>query len=378
MGKRGGANHRISRLAGWAIGVFLLVVGVQGLMAGQWLAGFVTVGLALAVSPLLWRNLQQRAGTGLINGVRVILVLALLAVLGQTVDVDRDESPKPPPTNTPPSTPGSNKPARSSSLPSDNEASGRGRGFRMAENDVLADTFEVKHQLIGNRLTLALKTDLGDAASVMVTVSRTYREAGSNDAYSIAYVDQKSTVGAWRSEHAIELDNAAWKRELENQQRAMARAGEPFMISEIAEDVEVAFVVPVHQNPPLRRFNSNLRGTVVMERAGIRTIERRESISYPLPAAGNVGRDAFGDPWNLSVQTTYRASGDLPLVDDPDPEDPLAAIASMRWLPAGDSFTVLASKTLDGVVWYNVRTETGKWWINGTALLGKDLRTPPG
>lgn len=245
------------------------------------------------------------------------------------------------------------------------------RPFRMSGNQIITDTFDVRYDLRDGRLTLALDSDLGDAAKLMVSVSRIYQERGSDERYPIDYFSEQSTVGAWREPRTISLNHDAWKQEIEQRQRVLAAAGEPFTVSRIADDIEIRFVVPVNQEPPFERLNANLTGSVVKQSGNLRIVEREVASRYPIDAT-NIGQTRFADPLRLVNETTYRASGELPLVPDIDPPDPVAAIASIRRMIPGEEFTVLETTNRRNTPWYRVRTRLGEGWINSTALLGQE------
>ncbi len=246
------------------------------------------------------------------------------------------------------------------------------RPFRILDNQIVTDTFDVRYDLRDGRLTIALATDLGDAAKLMVGVSRSYWEQGSEEEYSVDYFSEQSTVGAWREPRTIRLDNDAWKREIEQRQRVLAAAGEPFTVSRIADNIDIGFVVPVNQEPPFERFNANLTGVVVTQSGNLRIVRPEVAVPYPIDAT-NVGQTRFADPVNLASERTYRASGEIPLVPEIDPPDPIAAIASIRRLSPGEEFTVLEITLRRSTPWYRVRTPLGEGWINSTALLGQEI-----
>lgn len=246
------------------------------------------------------------------------------------------------------------------------------RQFRMSGNQIVTDTFDVRYDLRDGRLTLALDSDLGDGAELMVSVSRIYQELGSDEQYPIDYFSARSTVGAWREPRTISLDHDGWKREIEQRQRVFTAAGEPFTVSRIADDIEISFVVPVNQEPPFEPWNANLTGSVVRQHRNLRIVESRVLARYPIDAT-NVGQTRFADPLNLANETTYRTSGGVPLVADIDPPDPIAAIASVRRLNQGEEFTVLKRTSRGNTPWYHVRTHLGEGWINSVALLGQEI-----
>ena len=63
---------------------------------------------------------------------------------------------------------------------------------------VVCNTFEMKYKVSGKTLELSLDTDLPDNSVLMVSVSRSYREAGTSTRYSHDYFSERSTVGKWR------------------------------------------------------------------------------------------------------------------------------------------------------------------------------------
>lgn len=252
------------------------------------------------------------------------------------------------------------------------ESRQQARPFRITGGQIVTDTFDVRYDLRDGRIALALDTDLGDAAKLMVSVSRIYRKRGSDEQYPVSYFSQGSTVGAWREPRTITLDHEAWNREIEFRQRALAAAGEPFTVSRIADDIEISFVVPVNQEPPFERLNANLTGAVVKQRGNLRIVEREVPVRYPIDAS-NIGQTRFADLLNLATGTTYRASRQVPLTPDIDPPDPIAAAASIRQLSPGHEFTVLETTSRGNTPWYRVRTHLGEGWINSTALLGQEI-----
>jgi len=252
------------------------------------------------------------------------------------------------------------------------EVTSEPRPFRIINNQIVTDIFDVRCDLRDDRMTIVLDTDLGDAAILMVSVSRSYWEHGSDEEYPVDYFSEKSTVGAWREPRTIKLDHHAWKREIEELQRVLASAGEPFTVARIADDIEISFVVPVNQEPPFERLNANLTGDAVTQSGNLRIVQREISIHYPIDAK-DIGQTRFADPLGLTSGTTYRASGEVPLGPEIDPSDPIAAIASIRRLSPGEEFTVLEIRRRHNMSRYRVRTRLGEGWINSTALLGQEI-----
>jgi hypothetical protein len=82
----------------------------------------------------------------------------------------------------------------------------------MTGNQIVTDTFDVRYDLRDGGLAVVLDTDLGDAAKLMVSVSRSYWERGSDEEYPVDYFSESSIVGAWRDPRTITLDHDTWKR----------------------------------------------------------------------------------------------------------------------------------------------------------------------
>ena len=165
--------------------------------------------------------------------------------------------------------------------------------FRMSGNQILVDQFDVKHQLRGNELTLALHTDLGDSTKIEVTVSGYYKPPGHHRRYPVHYFRESSTVGAWRNPRVIELDHDAWKRELAERRQVLAALERPMTESFVADDIEIRFLVPVEQSPPFEARNSNLSGAAVLVRPNYRVMLWRTTTRFPTHSAhGNAGPES--------------------------------------------------------------------------------------
>lgn len=220
---------------------------------------------------------------------------------------------------------------------------------------------------------LGLLSDLGDETTLMVSVSRTYQEKGSSERYPVEYFAEQSTVGAWRQNRSISLDHDAWKGELEQRQRALAAAGEPFTVSRISDSIEISFVVPVNQDPPFESWNANLVGQAVTQSGNLRIVEDEIMLAEPIDDQ-RIGQTRFAAPLGLEVRITYSSSREVPLVPEIEPADPMAAHEAIRLLEPSEPFTVLEVRKRNGAPWYRVRTRIGEGWINSTALLGQELR----
>ena len=218
-----------------------------------------------------------------LNGIRCrwtgsLLVLLLAAAACQPVpDPTAEQDREAPPTADLSS-------GETDSLASDaraDDASSVRPGRILADGTIIADTFDVRYQLSGETLTVALNTDLPDQTILDVHVSRTYRKQGGSEDYPLDYFGQQSTVGEWRRSHTIRIDNAAWRAELED----VASAGEPFEVASIGPDIELSLTVPINQEEPYQEGNQNLRGRAVTLSTWGRIVRRELSIPDPLAAA---------------------------------------------------------------------------------------------
>ena len=246
---------------------------------------------------------------------------------------------------------------------------------------IVCNKFKLVSKLTGNTLHLAVDTDLPDSTEVMVRVSRTYIEKGSKETYSVDYLNEKSTVGKWKSNHTVSIDSTTWKRLLREKQELMSRLGSGFDVASISDKIGVAMVVPVNQaDPRFGKWNSQLAGNAVST-SGLRVVKDEVEIPYPLDSPP-VGQSPFPNlnPLELENNQTYIVSKRTPLMPSPNPPNPLAALKQMKYIPAGGSFEVLDKWGKKGGPWYRVRASyasggvIGAGWINSAALLGQKLK----
>lgn len=156
---------------------------------------------------------------------------------------------------------------------------------------IRCDQFELRAEFEPNgtdtlrRLRVSIETDLPDNTNLMVSVRRTFRKSASGDEYSIDYLDEKSTVAAWRESKVIELDQSKWQAKLDERRSTLQRLGESFNILDLNRSVTVSFVVPVNQSD--KRFglrNANLSGAAVETSSGLRVVRRESNLEWPVTA----------------------------------------------------------------------------------------------
>jgi hypothetical protein len=118
--------------------------------------------------------------------------------------------------------------------------------------------------------------------------------------------------------------------------------------------------------------NGYVLGTYVREGSVLAQQKTSVSIFAQVAAAKNAI-----DVEALVVGRSYVLSRQTLLMPDPDPADPTAALALVKNVPAGSTFSVLGKQTVSEILWYQVRTTLGgnaTGWFKSTALLGQDLQ----
>lgn len=150
------------------------------------------------------------------------------------------------------------------------------------DESVIAEKFEIKQRLKGDRLYLSLDTDLPDFPDIWVTVHRDFWQVGRFRNYSINYFKEKSTVDKWRGEREIVVDNDVWKKSLKANQEKMKRNLSPYVIERISDEIIITMVIGANQTDPrMGERNSNLEGKAVVKGA-FPIIRREVKISFPV------------------------------------------------------------------------------------------------
>ena len=145
---------------------------------------------------------------------------------------------------------------------------------------IVCDRFELRWELDGEDLLLAIDTDLPDEGELSVSVSRSYYEIGNDTEYARDYLSVFEPVSRWREPRRIPLDADAWRADLAAHQSRMAeiaaaerQAGVPaedtvaFEVASIADDVEIRAVLHLNQDDPRfgGRGNPNFSGTATSQ-----------------------------------------------------------------------------------------------------------------
>ena len=153
---------------------------------------------------------------------------------------------------------------------------------------IVCDLFELRWELDGTDLLLAIDTDLPDEGELSVSVGRTYYESGSDDAYSRDYFSEFELVSRWREPRRIGLDADAWKADLTAHQNRMAGIGDDlaFEIARIEDSINIRAVLHINQDDPRfgGRGNPSLSGeaTSRMGNGDSVLVESEASTEFPL------------------------------------------------------------------------------------------------
>ena len=212
---------------------------------------------------------------------------------------------------------------------------------------IVCDRFELRWELDGTDLLLAIDTDLPDEGELSVSVGRTYYEVGSDDAYARDYFSEFEPVARWREPRRIPLDADAWKADLTAHQNEMAALGAyvAFEVGNIEDSVEIRAVLHLYQDDP--RFggsrNPNLSGEATSGTGDRVLVEAEASFEFPLdgpPPARRSGRAPYD---GLLEGESYRLSEETPLMPELEPADPWEALERVVELPAGSGVKPIPS-----------------------------------
>lgn len=260
-----------------------------------------------------------------------------------------------------------------------------------SERGVVSNRFALKWNLVGNRLSLEIDTDLPDAAEVIVSVDRRYYQVGSTEAYSRSYFSEKARISKWRTPQPVHIDDEAWKADLKAHQENMAKISSDvaFDIDRIDDQILVRAVI--HVNQPDQRFggrgNPKLSGAAVSRMGGSKNwkiVEDQKEIELPLtgirPAkkARNVPFDGLrkGETYRLLAKTPLMATGPNS-VSGSSLEETMKALSKTLYVPAGRIVRVVRIDRSNGPnPWYNVEVigdDSVTGWINSIALMPKGV-----
>ena len=257
----------------------------------------------------------------------------------------------------------------------------------IAQAQVVCDQFEPKAALDGMFLSAWLETDLPDSTNITVTVSRSYRAldklSGSVNQYPVNYSYSRAKVRDWRNPRRIELDNALWRRTVDDTEQKAAALGFPSEIRGVATDIRVSFVVPISQEDP--RFgprNEKLEGKKVRIYNDRRNVSAEQRLRFPLtpakaqqPAHSSLPSAAEPRPRTEGPRfgTRYQVAGGFSIY-----EQRSSAAARNIEVPAEGLLTVLSVDRRDPESsWYQVQVQSadgadlGQGWISGTELASR-------
>lgn len=226
--------------------------------------------------------------------------------------------------------------------------------------------FNIDHSLHGNTMNISLKTDLPDDIKVTLSVSRSYWEKGNSSEYSVDYMSEQSTIGNWKKEHKILINNEKWKSDLASKQQELSAVGLGFDVDRVSDSIEIYAVVP-YSNDPYPNFK---------EKKLV-----KDEIKIYLPIGRTVAKESvYANYQSLEQGKTYSISKTTPLMQEFESSDAMAAIDKMKELISGNRITILSIKEKNSNPWYEVnvtdkkRNKIGEGWINSTALIGQEIR----
>ena len=163
---------------------------------------------------------------------------------------------------------------------------------------IVCDLFELRWELAGDELLLAVDTDLPDEGELSVSVGRSYFRIGSETADSRDYLSVFEPVSRWRQPRRVRLDPDKWRADLAAHQKRMEEIdaasiedgtfGLPpmaFEVARIADHVEIHAFLHAKQDDP--RFggqgNPNLSGSATkVDENGRVLAEAWASFEFPL------------------------------------------------------------------------------------------------
>lgn len=235
-----------------------------------------------------------------------------------------------------------------------------------AEYSKTFSQFRVKSSLNGNSLNLSIASDLPDNIKVSLSVSRSYWQKDNPSEYSLDYLSEQSTIGQWRSNRTISLDNEMWKAKLAAHQKELAPLGLGFEVDKILDSISIYAVVTLSNNP-FPNFKEKGMG--------------RHEISIYFPLDGNFENQIrYGNYESLEVGKTYSISTITPLMPELNPSDPIAAMNKIIELKPKSRIKILSVNSISNTPWYEVKAfhqnnkAIGSGWINSNALIGQELR----
>jgi hypothetical protein len=133
---------------------------------------------------------------------------------------------------------------------------------------IAASKFEPITELKDGELTLGLETDLPDSTTVMWRAYRPYvREIGGEKLdYSVSLGSGRTTVGELKKGWRIDVSEATFKRLFAEQRAQVEARHQSFRVHQVGKELMISLIVPIDQNPPFAKLNSNLKGPMVIEK----------------------------------------------------------------------------------------------------------------
>ncbi|PRP98558.1 hypothetical protein [Enhygromyxa salina] len=222
--------------------------------------------------------------------------------------------------------------------------------------------FEATAEFEDGHLHVDLKTDLPEDVEVSITVTRDYTEVGSEETYSLDYLDDDSKVADWTTGRDFDLSNTAALERFEEKREEWAAMGIDKEINRFSQAIEVWMLI--------RLSEPKTSGTCKLSESG--DLEQTWEFKYPLAAKLKPVQTL--NPEGLVKGDRFRLTQETPLMPSPDPADPMAALAQVVMVPAKSLVEVRSVSEVKGSRWYAVNVNKSRGWFNSTALIGQDLK----
>jgi ribonuclease HII len=98
----------------------------------------------------------------------------------------------------------------------------------------------------------------------MLSVYRSYAQKGKPDKYGLNYFETKTTVGEWRNEHEVLINNKNWENRLYQKQKKWESVGAATTVAKINKNITVSAIIHSYQqNPKFGKGYSKLSGKAV-------------------------------------------------------------------------------------------------------------------
>jgi hypothetical protein len=149
---------------------------------------------------------------------------------------------------------------------------------KRAEKTIISDTFKLRANLVGDKVSVAVRTDLPDSTEIKITINRSYNIKDDSKEKTLRYFSKNTTVGEWKSSHYLPLNNEKWKKNLQKRQKKLLKTGKANKVGSVKYSVKISAMVSPDQ---FGKHNANLTGKAV-NGSKIHSINDQTNIYYPI------------------------------------------------------------------------------------------------